>query len=75
MNNLETAFLLLDELMRLYPPALEGQHHVLGVENGKLMLWLFNGDEWREYVIEKEDFNKNPIDLAREIIEEDREWV
>lgn len=72
MNNV---FLFLSELMKLYPPSLEGQHHVLGVEDGKLMLWLFNGDEWREYIIEKEDFDKNPIELAREILEEDLEWV
>jgi len=49
-----------------FPPG-ENQHHGLYVEEGRLVLCLFQGENYQQVSIDEEDFQKEPETIISEI--------
>ena len=48
-------------------PLVEGRYHNLTLENGKLKLTILINNIWNSFIIDEEDFDREPKDIINEI--------
>lgn len=57
----------LDHLHKIIPAG-ENQHHAITLrDDGFLSLTLFSGDVYKSIILQPDDFNESPLELAKQV--------